>query len=264
VITETEVRGRRGAYFVHSVKELAPGAEWSWHLFADVNQDSAAIVQKIQELQGDKAALRRALENDMHRNTSDLRKLVAEADGHQLSTVRLCNANHFSNVMFNIMRGGIFADQYWINKKDFCEFVPARNRAVFQENAGFFAALPDRIGVSDLQKMANGNGSPDLIRLSYSFLPLTFSRRHGDPSRPWNQFATRIKNNDGSMRLDYQGNWRDIFQNWEALATSYPEFVESMICTFLNATTVDGYNPYRITYQGIEWEHPESWRPPVR
>ena len=261
VKTETEVRGRRAAYFVHSVIELAPGAECAWHLFADVNQDSAAIVRKIKELQGDKAVLCRALVSDINSNNADLRKLVAEADGLQLSNAWLCNANHFSNVMFNIMRGGIFADQYWIQKNDFFEFVSARNRTVFQENAGFFAALPDRFSVSDLQNMVNEKGSLDLIRLSYSYLPLTFSRRHGDPSRPWNQFATRIKKNDGTMRLDYQGNWRDIFQNWEALAYSYPEFVESMICTFLNATTVDGYNPYRITYQGIEWELPEPGNP---
>jgi hypothetical protein len=63
------------------------------------------------------------------------------------------------------------------------------------------------------------------------------------------------------MLLDYEGNWRDIFQNWEALAYSYPEFVENLICTFLNATTVDGYNPYRITYQGVDWELPEPGNP---
>jgi hypothetical protein len=61
--------------------------------------------------------------------------------------------------------------------------------------------------------------------------------------------------------LDYEGNWRDIFQNWEALAYSYPEYVESMICTFLNATTVDGYNPYRISRDGIDWELPEPNNP---
>ena len=27
-----------------------------------------------------------------------------------------------------------------------------------------------------------------------------------------------------------------------------------MICIFLNATTADGYNPYRITSDGIDWE----------
>jgi hypothetical protein len=34
-----------------------------------------------------------------------------------------------------------------------------------------------------------------------------------------------------------------------------------MISTFLNATTVDGYNPYRITYHGIDWEVPEPGNP---
>jgi hypothetical protein len=97
--------------------------------------------------------------------------------------------------------------------------------------------------------------------LSFAYLPLTFSRRHGDPSRPWNRFAINIKQPDGSQKLDYEGNWRDIFQNWEALAYSYPEFIESMISTFLNATTVDGYNPYRITHQGIDWEVPEPNNP---
>jgi hypothetical protein len=97
--------------------------------------------------------------------------------------------------------------------------------------------------------------------LCYAYLPLTFSRRHGDPSRPWNRFAINIKQPDGSLKLDYEGNWRDIFQNWEALAYSYPEYIESMISTFLNATTVDGYNPYRITYHGIDWEVPEPGNP---
>ena len=51
----------------------------------------------------------------------------------------------------------------------------------------------------------------------------------------------------GEKVLDYQGNWRDIFQNWEALAYSYPQFIDGMIYRFLNASTFDGYNPYRLT-----------------
>ena len=35
--------------------------------------------------------------------------------------------------------------------------------------------------------------------------------------------------------------------------SSYPYSWESMICIFLNATA-DGYNPYRITSDGINWE----------
>ena len=66
---------------------------------------------------------------------------------------------------------------------------------------------------------------------------------------------------DGSKVLDYQGNWRDIFQNWEALAHAYPEFIEGMIYKFLNATTFDGYNPYRVTKDGFDWETIEPDNP---
>ncbi len=54
--------------------------------------------------------------------------------------------------------------------------------------------------------------------------------------------------------LNYQGNWRDIFQNWEALSLSYPDFVEAMLFKFADSSTVDGYNPYRVLREGYEWE----------
>jgi hypothetical protein len=63
-----------------------------------------------------------------------------------------------------------------------------------------------------------------------------------------------LKDEFGNGLLSYQGNWRDIFQNWGALTLSYPEFVENMIAKFVNASTADGYNPYRITKEGIDWE----------
>jgi hypothetical protein len=82
----------------------------------------------------------------------------------------------------------------------------------------------------------------------------TFSRRYGDPSRPWNHFSIDLRNRDGSDRLDFQGNWRDIFQNWEALAISYPQYIESFVSKFVNASTIDGYNPFRVSRAGFEWE----------
>jgi hypothetical protein len=88
-----------------------------------------------------------------------------------------------------------------------------------------------------------------------------FARRHGDPSRPWNRFEIVADNADGSRRYAYEGNWRDIFQNWEALGRSFPEVIEPMIAKFLNASTADGFNPYRITQDGIEWEVPDPTHP---
>ena len=102
---------------------------------------------------------------------------------------------------------------------------------------------------------------PLLFRLFLEYLPLTFSRRHGDPSRPWNQFSIDVVTADGDKSLAYAGNWRDIFQNWEALSASAPGFIENIICKFVSASTPDGYNPYRITKYGIDWEKPEPENP---
>jgi hypothetical protein len=261
VTNETEVRGRRGAYFVHAVLDLAPREDRSWHLVADANQDAAAAVQIVEWLRQDQHTLQQALEKDIASNQIKLWEIAGRADGVQLSNNPMASSHHFANVLFNVMRGGIFADQYWIQSQDFIDFVTVHDRKVLQSNAPFFVQLPLKLSVTDLQDRTEATGSSDLIRLSSAYLPLTFSRRHGDPSRPWNRFAINIKRPDGSLKLDYEGNWRDIFQNWEALAHSYPLFVENMISTFLNATTVDGYNPYRITYHGIDWEVPEPNNP---
>ena len=93
------------------------------------------------------------------------------------------------------------------------------------------------------------------------YLPLTFGRRHGDPSRPWNQFNIHVQDENGKPVVGYQGNWRDIFQNWEALSYSYPLYTNHIIAKFLNATTADGYNPYRISNEGFEWEVIEPENP---
>ena len=92
-------------------------------------------------------------------------------------------------------------------------------------------------------------------------LPLTFGRRHGDPSRPWNLFNIHVQDENGNPVVGYQGNWRDIFQNWEALSYSYPLYTNHIIAKFLNATTADGYNPYRISNEGIDYEVIEPENP---
>ena len=258
---EHETRGRRCAYFVHTQLSIAAGKEKSWHLVAEVSQDSSAIVHLANSLRANRAALLRALEGDLQANRASLESIVAASDGLQLSRHALLCAHHFANVLFNGMRGGVFADQYRLDLQDFREFLAVRNRDVLAKNAAVLASLPATLDISALLSKARASGSSGLLRLGYSYLPLSFSRRHGDPSRPWNRFAINLKKPDGSKQLDYEGNWRDIFQNWEALSYSYPEYVESMICTFLNATSADGYNPYRITRQGVEWEIPEPHNP---
>ncbi len=261
IVQETDVKGQRGAYLVHATLELAGQAGRTWSLVADVNQDHSQVAALRNLLTGDHAALAQQLETDIAQGSQDLLALVAAADGLQDTAEPLTTAHHFANVLFNIMRGGVFTDNDQVGKADLEDFVHVRNRVVLAKQAAFFGDLPDMLPVAELYARAAATKSPDLIRLCYEYLPLTFSRRHGDPSRPWNRFSINLKQPDGSRRLDYQGNWRDIFQNWEPLAWSYPMFVEGMIAKFLNATTADGYNPYRVTRDGVEWEVPEPHNP---
>ena len=45
------------------------------------------------------------------------------------------------------------------------------------------------------------------------------------------------------------------------MAYAYPDFIDGMIHKFLNASTFDGYNPYRVTKGGFDWETIEPDNP---
>ena len=295
---ETDVRAERGAYFVQTKLTLRPGQTANWLLVADVARGPSEVAE-LQQLLRRPTQLRREIESDIALGTVELERIVASADGLQKSARPLGDARHFGNVLFNVMRGGIFNDGYQVEAADVQVFIRHANRDVATRHAKFFRQLghslspaegekvgvrgkrPPAAALSDspspyplpfrrgeggalrsravcsagcLINLAAATNDPQLERLCHEYLPLTFSRRHGDPSRPWNRFSIATRNPNGTRLLGYEGNWRDIFQNWEALAVSFPGYVASMIAKFVNASTADGYNPYRITRAGIDWE----------
>jgi hypothetical protein len=289
ITEETDIRALRGSYFVNTTFLLDSGASMQWNIVAEINQDIADI-KVLEELLKSEQNIGALLEEDIRKGTENLVKIVANADGLQMTGDKLVSSRHFSNVLFNVMRGGIFDNNYSIDKKDFLRYINDINRKLARNCESLLTGLDSTFNYRDLIAKAENSANSDLIkkagnsvnsdstkktensgnsdsikntenslntdllRICYEYLPLTFSRRHGDPSRPWNLFSIETKNEDGTKSLYYQGNWRDIFQNWEALALSFPGFVESMICRFVNASTADGYNPYRITREGIDWE----------
>jgi hypothetical protein len=250
---ETDIRAARGAYFVNARFNLDGGEARKWLMAADVDQDASNVAALIRLLKTDRDPGRQVLE-DVRQGSENLLRIVAAADGLQKTRDALSSARHFSNVLFNVMRGGIFNDGYRIEKTDFASFLHKTNRTVAENHRFFLEALPESINHAELLSRAAAMDDPDLEKLAYEYLPITFSRRHGDPSRPWNLFSIEIKDGHGGKILNYQGNWRDIFQNWEALALGFPGFIESMVCKFVNASTADGYNPYRLTREGFDWE----------
>ena len=256
---EDNIYGMRGSFLIISRFKIKPKSSASWLIVAEINQNSGNLIELIKTIK-EKNAYEIVL-NDIEESKLQLSKIVAQADGIQLTGNNLNTARHFSNVLFNVMRGGIFNDSYNVERDDFISFVKNANPYVINAHKGFFEKLEDQLSISELLSKVSSIGDSHFTKLAIEYLPLTFSRRHGDPSRPWNLFSIDIKDTNNHKVLNYQGNWRDIFQNWEALALSYPKFLESMIAKFLNNSTADGYNPYRIYRDGFDWEVKEPNNP---
>ena len=261
IVTETDIKAERGAYFIQASFELAAKESKDWMIVANVGQSIRGVIRLKEDLQSPDALKKRVLQ-DVEEGSKRLMALVAGSDGLQLTADRRRNIRHFANTMFNIMRGGIFDHNYAIERADFIAYIDSANHNVFLQKSEMMTAWPEKFDLTFLQEQTKQDDDLNFKRLSAEYLPLKFSRRHGDPSRPWNRFSINLRNeDDGSKVLDYQGNWRDIFQNWEALVHAYPEFIEGMIFKFLNATTFDGYNPYRVFKDGFEWESIEPDNP---
>ncbi len=255
--TENNIKACRGSYLLNASLELEPEQIHEWLIVAEINQ-STTDVANLNHFISNNSQLSTMINDDIDQGTEALVKIVAASDGLQITNEKLSTTRHFSNTLFNIMRGGTYIDAYVVDVADFIEFVDHINQKVGHQFSSTFSALPGKVTSQHLLEMATSNGDKDLIRICREYLPLTFSRRHGDPSRPWNLFSIENRNEDGSVKSDFQGNWRDIFQNWEALCLSYPEYIENIISKFVNASTADGYNPYRIMRDGIDWECPDE------
>jgi len=261
VTQEEDIKAEKGAYFLNAALELAPATKTEWTIVADVNQSQSAVGSLMDYIHNQKD-LKSLIDKDINLGSKLLIELNSSSDGMQLSADVFRDTRHFANTLFNIMRGGIFDFNYQIEKWDLSNYLAAANKKVYASHKDLLDGLDDIFTSFDLKKIANQSLDKDFKRLCTEYMPLKFSRRHGDPSRPWNKFSINTRSEiDGSKILDYEGNWRDIFQNWEALALSYPAFTESMIHKFLNATTFEGYNPYRVTKGGFDWETVEPDNP---
>ena len=253
-VNEQDIKAEQGAYFLGGSVELEVGASKSWYIVSEINQDHTAVINLITTLEKKGDSIVQAIDEEILVGTKELRRLVGLSDGIQLTNDKLTNTRHYSNVLFNIMRGGLFEDQYEIDLEDLKTYLRRANRLVWGKYEDFIGSMEPKLSYHDLLAKCQEKNDADLSRLCLEYLPLSFSRRHGDPSRPWNKFIIDIQTEEGEKNRYYEGNWRDIFQNWEALGRSYPNYISGMITRFVNASTMDGYNPYRITKHGLDWE----------
>ena len=248
-------RGLRGCYYNAGLIKLSSQEAKSWSIIADIDKTQSDVAALTIALQN-KDTLWESVIEDIAKGRNALEELIQASDGLQICSEEIVSTYHRANVLFNIMRGGVFSDNYLVAKNLLKSYVAKHNGKLDTTDLSIIDSLSEEFNYNELVS-ATMKGSVDLQRICNEYLPLVFSRRHGDPSRPWNRFNIKTKDEMGNPIVGFQGNWRDIFQNWEALAWSFPYYNDAFIHKFLNATTADGYNPYRITDNGIEWEEPD-------
>ncbi|ELV8624764.1 hypothetical protein QNF03_001400 [Vibrio cidicii] len=253
IANEPLTRGVRGSYLINKTIKLTAGQSKHWLIVADIDKNHCDVRALEQQL-ATPANVEQQIEASIAQNQQELIALMSGGDAWQVTAEETTFVHHYANVLFNSMRGGVIENNYQLDKQDVLKTMRKTNQQVVARQQTFFADLPESFTHAELVRLAKLTCDAQLLRLSYEYLPLTFGRRHGDPSRPWNHYEIKLKDEHGERLLSYQGNWRDIFQNWEALALSYPGFISSFMAKFVNASTMDGYNPYRITKEGIDWE----------
>ncbi|MGB1707273.1 MAG: hypothetical protein ACPHF4_05565, partial [Rubripirellula sp.] len=221
---EVDIRGRRGAYFTvteHVIPASAgplvanqsshpsdgpdnenQDAAVNWSIVANVNRDQTDVVNLMSELDetSDVAAM---LDLDVARNERKLLAIVSAADGRQVGGDSLRVQRHQSNVLFNVMRGGIPRQQYSISASDFQQHLLHFNRQAAERNPDFLNAIAadPALDLDGLLSKAIRTNDDDLRRIALEYLPLTYSRRHGDPTRPWNSFSIDFFAADGTESL---------------------------------------------------------------
>lgn len=248
VENEPYVRGQKGAYLVQSTLELGPKEIKEWVVVGDVDLSTAQVANTMASLKSGEFSFEATIRG-IDEGTLALQKLVAMNDGQQRTGDMSTEMRHHNNVLFNVMRGGLFRKGYTVKIAHLRDFVSHYNKGYASVFDSHFAE--EELTYPELLSKLDSIEHSGLKRLCTMYLPLSFSRRHGDPSRPWNKFDIQSDANEAGT---YEGNWRDIFQNWEAMSYSYPHYIFGMIYKFLNSSTIDGYNPYRITEKGIDWE----------
>lgn len=115
---EVDVKAEKGAYFLNSDIILEKESAKEWMIIANVNQNHSNIAKLSKQIKEDSSLLDK-VNNNINLGTKRLVELNSASDAIQVTSDNLKDTRHFANTLFNIMRGGIFDNNYQIEKWDF-------------------------------------------------------------------------------------------------------------------------------------------------
>jgi len=159
IVSEFDVKAEKGAYFINSNLTLSSNKSKQWMIVANVNQNHSQIVKLSKSIVTD-SDLCKKVKQDVKIGTERLITLNGSADGVQLSGDKFRDSRHFSNTLFNIMRGGIFDKNYQIEKNDFKQYIVKANKKVARNNEQVLEGLNETFTLFHLKDLASQNIKP--------------------------------------------------------------------------------------------------------
>ncbi len=114
---ESHTRGVRGAYLVCANLNLAPDESEQWQIIADNERTQSQVVELRARLRHP-ATVADALAASVDRDSDELARIMAASDGFQALAEENVSTHHYANVLFNVLRGGTFDEQYTVSVEE--------------------------------------------------------------------------------------------------------------------------------------------------
>ena len=139
---EIDIRGRRAAYFINDSFTLDPQSQKTWSIISDINLGPAAVKNLMGNINNPNII--DDIEADINLGSMNLARIVGTSDGLQVTEDKLSANHHFSNVLFNVMRGGLFVENYKVKKSDLILFVKISIQ-IYSKNLKHFSIILKRL-----------------------------------------------------------------------------------------------------------------------
>ena len=115
-------------------------------------------IASLRHLLSSEKNIEELLQKDVAECTNELAAIIASADGLQLTEDKMTIYRHMSNVLFNVMRGGIFENGYLISKNDLLQYISGANKLVYARNRSVLGSIKENLTIQQLIKESNSRG----------------------------------------------------------------------------------------------------------
>lgn len=113
---ETLTKGVRGSYLIHKSIKLEANQNKSWLIIADIDKNHSDVTTMRNHL-AQPVNMAQQVEQSIAANQQELISLMSGADAWQITAEEETSVHHYANVLFNNMRGGVFENNYTLDKK---------------------------------------------------------------------------------------------------------------------------------------------------